>query len=670
MATTDILEASEMTDHDMPVGLASLPTEILLDICEVLANTHAQSLVAFARTSRRYYQIAQSLLVRTVRIDDDGSDADVTQSITECLQRLRRDRVTDRVQRLVLGMKSHDRPVMSRIRCADMSTVLPVDEHLGYETAIMNCYRCHEPGMANCWVPEPSYILMRDVCETEVRWDAIIGLIKELPRLMHLVFACNGQFPIRLLRALTAHHPTCKLHLYKFNLWSGEGGWTISKLWPQEREFITSPLIHTINDSLLSCWTHSLFGGRSETLERLVRGLTPNLKVFRGGSACDSKHPEEDGWVNLGAGASRIDPPGGTENMDSRPRIESLEYLELHTPPGAVFKPLRDSVDVSCLRALKLNIHRAYSFTELAELLNGINIDRLETLSVINRHSDPEAPTSETLEWFPDLVGNLKSLELGWFYTPLVSKIASPALRKLHLVGECDRIQDLSRHELVQLGRSCPQLEDLRVPLRRSKGSAEEVACYAALGRFFPRLRHLSICLLCQDPQADPSWWDLWPLDKCKENLVVDFLISLAVDGKLAASIFDVISSARSLVPGKLLLETLTVGPLSDSASGQWKPMVISISRKWHVERDVRDDRRDKLRITEVDIPKRYFSFYAWSPAIYHYHCRIYQKIWGTTSAMPDPDRCGPGIEWPWLKGWHSFPLDIEGFKRLEEDET
>ncbi|KAM7200857.1 hypothetical protein V8F20_005099 [Naviculisporaceae sp. PSN 640] len=649
-------EASEL----MPASLGSLPTELVLDICEVLANIHASSLVRFSRTCRRYYHLSQPLIVRAVRIDDHGSDADVARCVAEWLQRLRRDDVTGNVSRLVLGMKPRDHHTTFAINRDNISTIFSVDELLQYERDLVES--------ASCGI---------QTYHTEERWEPIVGLIRELPQLRDLVYACNGQFPIRLLRTLAAHRPTCKLHLCNFTIWSG---WncpdqtpeaTFLELDPRELELITSPLIHTI------CYSDSLSPAYSGPLGQLVRGLTPNLKVLRGGS------PPGDYWDGASGFKIRL----RTRDIKFQPRIGSLESLEIHHPSTDAFKQLRSYTDLSCLRALRIKaLKEDCSVTELADLLRGVDTGRLETLRFVTGHK-PDWVTipGETLEWFLGLVRNLTSLVLGWHCTPFLSRIVGPTLRELHIVGgdrTDSQIRYLSRHELAQLGRNCPILEDLSVPIRRTQGSAEEVASYTALGRFFPRLQHLTIYLAVADPReryprpvGGNGVMELLSQHEWSEQADMDYLLNLAVDENLALSVFHVISASRSLqvVQGKVLLKTLDLLPRPMSLSQTWEPIKSSLARQWRVCRSTRDDTRDQLCVREkAGTPGMFSCSYHGSTKYLDYQWSLYQKIWPTESSNPSFLNLGQpsdGTKWP-LTGWKSVPLDIEGFQRLEEEET
>ncbi|KAM7194868.1 hypothetical protein V8F33_007066 [Rhypophila sp. PSN 637] len=227
-----------MTTHTHDSRLASLAPEILINICEVLVNIHAPSLVYFSLVNHACYDVAQFLLVRTVRLIDSRSDQDIAQQVSKLLERLRRDGTHSKVFRPVLGMRPSSP--------SDLATSLALHHHWEQEMHHILYYRAADVG----GFPLCGRDGLDRAYESERRWSNAVSLIKTLPSLQNFVFACCGQLPTCLLRALTANRPSCKIHLYNFNLWSkAETG--ILKLDPRELELITSPLVHTVGDIYL-----------------------------------------------------------------------------------------------------------------------------------------------------------------------------------------------------------------------------------------------------------------------------------------------------------------------------------------------------------------------------------------------------------------------------------
>lgn len=144
-----------------------------------------------------------------------------------------------------------------------------------------------------------------------------------------------------------------------------------------------------------------------------------------------------------------------------------------------------------------------------------------------------------------------------------------------------------------------------------------------------------------------------------------DAFINTAVDETLARAIFRTICTTKASVYGHsaaLALDRMLIQP-----EGIWSfphrnstvpslvlcPYEAALSRRWLLERDVRDDTREMIHAREVDKQHRlewpscvceqdrgYYRKMAYMP--------IFRRIW--------PER--PGVSTNWYDDWHSWPLD------------
>ncbi|KAL4899420.1 hypothetical protein BDW74DRAFT_183812 [Aspergillus multicolor] len=83
---------------------------------------------------------------------------------------------------------------------------------------------------------------------------------------------------------------------------------------------------------------------------------------------------------------------------------------------------------------------------------------------------------------------------------------------------------------LKQIGKNCPNLRELRIPVRRQKGAMEEVEIYKTFGTCFPHLETLWL-RLDSVPESE---------DILSDNDTRDLFVNIAVDESLARNILDI----------------------------------------------------------------------------------------------------------------------------------
>lgn len=147
----------------------------------------------------------------------------------------------------------------------------------------------------------------------------------------------------------------------------------------------------------------------------------------------------------------------------------------------------------------------------------------------------------------------------------------------------------------------------------RSKGDASEVAIYRALGKI-PSLRKVHLSLLC--PQSflwDQVSYDEFTnlcdkgqyLDDETRDLLDSALVNLAMDKRLAHSIFNVISSAKPLFAQPLECLNLRITALQDFGGFTTSTLVDIlryVARSWVCDRKIRDDQPRSCFSREYDV--------------------------------------------------------------------
>ncbi|GAB1214601.1 hypothetical protein ATERTT37_003765 [Aspergillus terreus] len=134
--------------------------------------------------------------------------------------------------------------------------------------------------------------------------------------------------------------------------------------------------------------------------------------------------------------------------------------------------------------------------------------------------------------------------------------LQSPCLRAIKIdyplvLGSHDAFQP---HNIVdyRIAEHCPNLKDLRVPIRRSKGSEEEVRIYRSLGQF-PQLQNLILDLYGnprpvlsreEGQYSDEGLGVIVPVHVSLKDALVNF----AVDRDLATALKKVITTTRFAV--------------------------------------------------------------------------------------------------------------------------
>ncbi|KAJ6133581.1 hypothetical protein N7471_008796 [Penicillium samsonianum] len=121
--------------------------------------------------------------------------------------------------------------------------------------------------------------------------------------------------------------------------------------------------------------------------------------------------------------------------------------------------------------------------------------------------------------------------------------IIIPCTRRNGRTGELDsgyKYPELDAFDISQLAKSCPQLEELRLPIKRSMGSQEECEMYKAVGNFS------NLYSLVLDLHFDHRPRPVYRIQVAETSVLQEVFVNAAMDEKLALQIWHLISSNQA----------------------------------------------------------------------------------------------------------------------------
>ncbi|KAK0735939.1 hypothetical protein B0T21DRAFT_365967 [Apiosordaria backusii] len=686
----------------MALNLVKFPLEILLHICELLSHAHEPSLRCFALASKYCYAIASCLLFRTITFKIT-TPSKLQAHVRECTRLLQRDGAFHHVRRLVLvsgGFEHGNKWSKDGNANDEEDAELSNFDRWQLSPAPLN-WDLHHQRLRG--IPNHSDSACRGFAvrtpvhaayDEDAKWAPLADLIRLLPALADLIYEWPTQFPPCLLQALhtkTCNHTT-RLHLRSFNLrMLGERGLPPPKTITgdsHELDLITSPCLHAI--WLADCDgrvapqqedDRTSIGRQLDTLEQIVRteGLAPNLREVRleltsEGTSPLPPRPYPSGWL-----------PGEVGARSRKQQPVALEYLGLgcrygfHQITGFQVQRWTELAELSGLQALELTA----PVTECGlDTLLSLRFPDLTTLSFLSTRN-PSMGYLNKVNRFLARLPRLESLRvMGWDWSigPLAPDLTStttngddlsPACVKtlvtLWLDHRVDTLSPYSRSsvispsEIARLGAFYPHVEILSIPIRRSKGDADEAARYKAIGASFPRLKRLALNLDASAPMREltregVSFEDKWVQPWGYTNRhIMDVMANSAVDDKLARQIFEAVA-----LPG---LETMMVRAegggdfkmppdLPREWRGRWdyKPNITrflrALAREWII--DTVNPRRE-VRIVKVGAEK-----WKWRPETQPW------MMPSTNDFLEHFKRLWPDINLKsedWYDQWKSWPL-------------
>lgn len=635
----------------------NLHSELIGRVCEYLDETHPASLLAFSQASKTCYAIASTLLFRTIKFTISDAQQ-LVQDVEKWETILIRESGFRHVRRLILHCATEDTKQRGQ-------GYLSLDPCERYED---------DSGLRSCWDLYNSYhFIFHNFDESSMTkngWEAVRRLMQQFSGLVDVFYACPVQFPKCLLHTLHTDLPRCRLHDYTFHLNLGEESFD-----QRELALAASHCLYSIGGLNLAAEgaTWDLARHHASRLKE-AHLLLPGDEEINVDQQDNSPH--EDG--------GRMRPRMPLENFHLiRPAFPETP-LSFSTVSWAVHG------DFTALRVLKLDL----VITNLDDLPAAKNFPMLESLVFPCARATRKEYWKTLLTFLHDLP-RLSTLQIkDWARSVSFVPGLNSSLRyldfstRVHLFGE-----PMKDDHIRQLADNCPNLEELTVEIRRSRGNANEVSLYRALGRL-RRLQHLTLHLDASPPGLDSTveffdpngelishgtmiepWFDTGdaktvdgPLRPYRQGHIYDALVNSAIDSDLARSIFDVVNNTKAELGAAVLpLERLQVdasrGEMFQPA-GRWSPrtpvmlpFLAILQRTWLIERNVRDDSRDMLQATELGQKSRLdhsscqAKDLADSKDEYSFQdvFNMWQRVW------PSEDK--KGNRW---ENWRSLPLVVD----------
>ncbi|KAL4913975.1 hypothetical protein BDW62DRAFT_220323 [Aspergillus aurantiobrunneus] len=577
-------------------SLLSLPSEILDSICEYAAAGYRPSLANLALVSKCWRTITSKHRFQCISITVDED----------------RERLEEVVQ--------------TWTGILEAASAFTVVRHLSFIPAsleITGLYDSEEPDYTEpaddltCqdqyYNQAISFLFGRkSEYERDEDWDCLARFLAQLSNLKDLVWAWGTLFPCSLLEVLHQKVPHCRLHNRAFQL-------------PSLRQHADHP--HDIDRRDYALATSPSLSSvlyNQEAVMQLARGLAPNLarvhivnRAF-GASASDYEA------VRRGRPPWRGFFPSNPLKSDSTDFLgpARLEWWSLSPSIMQYFRPWGECLDFSVLRILHL-------WEVTGETLISLNTPSFNCLKVLA--IDLEYPEDRRAEEYS--AGKASRLDEA------ASSFLSESLHYLSLISPGTSLTALiTVGQIKQIQEACPKIRDLRLPILRTQGNADEVAIYKALGRF-TQLTDLLFQLHLEAHKPNPEPFDHTPSPPSIPS--PETLVNVAVDGSLARGIFNTVvtTGARSLQRLKLKRSKTSIPYAVDTIAS-------IMMRQWEctkLPRNGNEDPEIKIDVREIGAKARLLHQ---SEGVELGLCEEeFRKLW-------------PAISDNWEDDWHSFPLE------------
>lgn len=632
--------------------LDSLPAEVASQICEVLSGGHPAKVRHFALVNKFCHNAACPVLYRTIMLAPNSPR--IADHVEHCKKTLERHNAMRHVRRMILTHK-------------------PVSNHFSHEWR-WDPERNDDYDLRHLRYPSlgPNRSEMFDTNKVvrlpDEHCRSLAELVTLLPGLADVYCLFHGlQFPIRLLRALEEKPKFCRLHHHTLTF----PGLSKPELSADQVALARSPNLHSVGIAYGEADGYDEYGRpsyRTDAISSMMKEewLAPNLQEVRLYQIHTSESiiravfgaqlPPRPPWRGFTAGGEVADDCSGSCSTRSRKkqalRLLEIEGYEPHhdrTGGGSIrhrvikaqsMKFWMVSVDFGQLRVLRLG--QLVSSAALTSLVGCLGFPFMTHL----RFACDESPGVEyyqTVKRFICRLPLLVNLEMfGWdFATSTLADALSPKLTNLYLLPELEvpspGVPD--GEEITGIVQRCQKLVELTIPLRRSRGDADEVAKYMTLGTL-PCLSRL--CLYWDvslpsplrtgsdgaiDSTVEPHFDDFdkeYAVDQHASELdspwnyrnghLRDLLLNKAIDEKLALAVFRAVSSGKGQESAPLQqLETSTMSPsyIPDAPPAYqaflYRGAVLSSMGPGYVQvsRNKKEGHRRELNVSRVRIEGR-----------------------------------------------------------------
>jgi hypothetical protein len=630
-----------------------LPPETISLVVRFLADAHPLSVFRLLRVNKRCFalalSVAKSLVFHTVRLQFCHRERIGNQVAAVCAKLQKADAFRYVRRFIIEGVLSGDTP---EEEYDDEWFPARVSRFSPLNRDPRDSYEFEEELYGTGW----DLCYRNKIIDFEC-WESVAGLIKRLPALEHLHHLHYEQFPPCLLQALHQYRPECRLHLHSFVLRS------IREPTAEEHEYclVTSPSLHSITPYYDTSIPEGIW--QKQSFVRIL-SLAPNLKVIYPRASDDRTYNAS------GAGMTKLMQNTGDKHPAA---IECLRVKHSYYPMlAAALQEWAPYIDFSTVQILDLGSSiQGEAFAAWADHLHFPALRTLRLFLGTNQGGGGQAPEfyTKATKFLQSLPSLSEIYLIEWNSQLSIGTLAEhhgPRLRKLSVTSP--RWERFSEYDILQLGRYCPLLEKMSIPIRRTQGDYREVFLYKALGTI-RNLKFLDLALnvfdptLYQDnPSLDPDWddfekqyteEDLGGFNRSRNGHIRRLLVNTLIDGPLASSIFDVISAAKSHDAPLLERLTLTIKGQADLhylPQYEFSSLVGFFASEWTVERDIRYEHRDRF---EARISQNSNFQFSHNNSVNPWVAKVFLRIW---PILQD----GNLTNIRYWDVWKSFPLAVD----------
>jgi hypothetical protein len=498
-------------------------------------------------------------------------------------------------------------------------------------------------------------------------WVPLGRFISQLPGLQDLVWAYGYRMPQSVLSAVSARG--CRLHVHHFHLRSlVQFRDSPQPIDPDDYALVTSPSLSSIVVKLCGLTSEGLVDYTEEAVMRMMAGTAPNLAHVcliqeRPGSSLDLIEA-----VRLGKPAwSGFFSPGTAEaEADQLPvpgSLKSLVFTGFVSRGIDHWARLTDFTNLRCL----IMPWRLEDGVALAEMATRGDFKSLDTLGLSTIENETEQ-AQEALNRLLESLNPLQRLSLDGYISneafDIILRCHGRALRNLLI----DPYRDYeSQNPLVvfseavvqRIAEQCLNLEQVWLPVNRTRGDTPEMGIYRALSRL-PRLRR-AFLRLWYSIGPDESSWDeekdgehpLISSSMGPEEIPFVYLreafSNSAIDATLALSIFSLISSGGSLSYLRLEPRRKVINPNSlGNGQGQFQDLLRWFNRSWVCKRDI----RGQVTVGELDKKGTALASEEWQFQLSDEEKWYGDEIFGEVFRDIWPQKTAE-----WWNDWESLPL-------------
>ncbi|KAJ5376880.1 hypothetical protein N7509_013766 [Penicillium cosmopolitanum] len=516
----------------------SLPVEIKHIICRFVKADSHQDLSSVSRINHAWYYTAAPFVYDTLSIafHNDGSLPTLVSEVSnhthgepflKYARRLDIVCLPDPSRKTTKALQIRD--VKNRaLQSIDFRSPASVDTFLEHRLK-----RCHDQVLP--------FLATESVYYRERNWKPLVSLIARLERLTELNYVIQNIFPSELFAVLNQYHPRCRINVWthqSLNLNLPDYG----DPYPGPPSKFNDPFdLNVLRSSQLHAF--SMYHSRPPTLpngskrtqltETLLFALTAaNLKHLSfqdlGCLTTEDMLLVKKKWEDFFS--------HGRFHAKGISRFTFLRRPSAHEPLG------RSVIKHPYSKMSRRNYTDSNDFTSTCTHGNSTTKTSMPTTSKWSPQYKPSAPSDiyslEGLRSFTSLREILS--QHGNSLKGLLVQSSTHMRRISNVVDTGFKYPIWTAGQIREISQSCPNLEELCLPIKRSEGSPQECGLYKELGSFSKL--HTLVLDLHYDPRERPI--TPWPIEPATEPDILRRTFSnAAVDEVLVSKIWHLISS-------------------------------------------------------------------------------------------------------------------------------